>query len=47
MKNLKQIVLCRAGRCVDLYYNDNIYGDIDEALIECSHLAQDIIVGGN
>ena len=41
-EKLKQIVLCRGGKCIDLYYND-VETDIKvDDIIECESL-KDII----
>ena len=38
MKNMNQIVLCRDGKCVDLYFE----GTTDIDIIECESLKEQI-----
>ena len=40
--NLKQIVICREGKCVDLYYNKNFVKGNVKKFVECESLKDNI-----
>ena len=43
-KNFRQIILCREGKCIDLYYRDHIELDNFDVL-ECETLKEAFLGG--